>query len=59
MVKKLPVNTRDTADARSIPGSDPLGGGNGNTFQYFLAVKPLRQRSLVGYTPWGCRVGHD
>ena len=25
----------------------------------FLPGKFRRQRSLVGYSPWGCRVGHD
>ena len=25
----------------------------------FLPKKFLGQRSLVGYSPWGCRVGHD
>ena len=25
----------------------------------FLPRKSHRQRSLVGYNPWGCRDGHD
>ena len=25
----------------------------------FLPGKSRRQRSLVGYSPWGCRVGHN
>ena len=25
----------------------------------FLPGKPHRQRSLMGYSPWGHRVGHD
>ena len=30
------------------------------TYSVFLPRKPNRQKSLVGYSPWGCkRVGHD
>ena len=27
--------------------------------QVFLVGKSHGQRSLAGYSPWGCRVGHD
>ena len=40
----------------STPGSErsPEGGGNGNPLQYsFLPAESHRQRSLVGYSPWG------
>ena len=45
----------------SIPGSGRyLGEGNGYPPQVFLPGELHRQRSLVGYSPWGSqRVGHD
>ena len=48
------------ADLGSIPG---LGrspeGGHGNSLQYSCLEDPHGQRSLVGYSPWGRRVGHN
>ena len=53
MVKNLPANT---GDAGSIPGSGRSPGvGNGKPCQYFLSGKFRGQRSLVGYSPWGCK----
>ena len=57
MVKKSFWNVGD-------PGSIPVlgrfpGGRHGNPLQYSCLENPLRQRSLVGYSPWGHRVGHD
>ena len=44
----------------SIPGSGrPAGEGNSNPLQYYCHGKPHGQRSLVGYSLWGCRVGHN
>ena len=38
----------------SIPGSGRSPGeGNGNPLPVFLPGKSHRQRSLVGYSPWG------
>ena len=53
-------NARDAGDAASIPGlGRSLGGGDGNTLQY-SCLDPQGQKSLVGYSPWGCkRVGHN
>ena len=31
------------------------GGGHGNPIQYSCLENPHGQRSLVGYSPWGCR----
>ena len=31
------------------------GGGHGNTLQYSCLENPEGQRSLVSYTPWGCK----
>ena len=32
-----------------------LGGGNGNPLQYSCLENLHGQRSLVGYSPWGCQ----
>ena len=57
MVKNLPANA---GDGGSIPGSGRSpGGGRGNSLQLFLSKESQGQRSLVGYSPWGCRVGHN
>ena len=32
-----------------------LGGGNGNPLQYSCLENPHGERSLVGYSPWGCK----
>ena len=40
----------------SVPGSGRSpGGGNGNPLTVFLLGKSHGQRSLVGYSPWGCK----
>ena len=36
-----------------------LGEGDGNSLWYSCLENPNGQRSLAGYSPWGCRVGHD
>ena len=35
-------------------GKNP-GVGHGNPLQYSCLENPHRQRSLVGYSPWGCK----
>ena len=43
-----------TGDMGSIPGSGRSpGGGHSNPLQYSCLKNPHRQRSLVGYSPWG------
>ena len=50
----------NVGDLCSIPGlGGCLGGGHGNPLQYSWLENHLEQRSLVGYSPWGCRVGHN
>ena len=46
----------NAGDLGSIPalGRSP-GGGHGNPLQYSCLENPHGQRSLVGYTPWGCK----
>ena len=52
MLKNLPVNAGDTG---LIPGSGRSPGeGNGNPLQYSCLGNPM-ERSLVGYSPWGCK----
>ena len=52
VVKNPPANV---GDAGSIPRSWRYpGGGNGNPLRYSLPGKSHGQRSLAGYSPWGC-----
>ena len=45
---------------RSLGWEEPLGEGNGNPLQYSCLENPMdRQRSLVCYSPWDCKVGHE
>ena len=40
----------------SIPGlGKSPGGGHDNPLQYSFLENPHGQRSLVGYSPWGCK----
>ena len=52
MVKNLPARQ----ETGSIPGSGRSPGeGNGNPLPVFLPGEFHGQRSLVGYSPWGCK----
>ena len=53
MVKNLSANAGDPS---WIPGlvRSP-GKGSESPLQYFLLGKSHGQRSLVGYSPWGCK----
>ena len=43
------------ADLGLIPGlGRSPGGGHGNPLQYSCLENPHGQRSLAGYSPWGC-----
>ena len=56
MVKNPPANAGDARHVGLIPGSGRSPGeGNGNALQY-SCLETHRQRILVGYIPWGCRV---
>ena len=49
-------NCLQCKDTGLIPGSGRSPGeGHGNPFQLFLPGKSHGQRSLVGYSPWGCK----
>ena len=43
-------------DLGLIPGlGRSPGGGHGNPLQYSCQENPHGQRSLAGYSPWGCK----
>ena len=53
MIKNLPANAGDIRDASLIPGSGRSpGGGHSNLL---LPGESHGQRSLAGYSPWGCK----
>ena len=53
VVKSPPANA---GDWNSIPGlGRSPGGGHGNPLQYFCLENSRGQRSLVGYSPRGCK----
>ena len=46
----------NAGDPGSIPGwARSPGEGNGNPLQYSCLENPQGQRSLAGYSPWGCK----
>ena len=49
VVKNTPANAGDLRGAGSISGPGRSPGGNGNPLQRIHG-----QRSLMGYSPWGC-----
>ena len=49
-------STCNVWDLGPIPGlGRSPGGGDGNPLQFFCLKNPHRQRSLAGYSPWGCK----
>ena len=49
-------STCNVGDLGSIPGlGRSPGRGHGNSFQYSCLENPHGQRSLAGYSPWGCK----
>ena len=55
MVKNLSANARDTGDVGSKLESGRSPGGVWKCIPVFLPGKSNGQRSLVGYSPWGCK----
>ena len=55
-VKKLPEIRKTWV--QSLGQEDPLEKRMA-THSSILAGESHGQRSLVGYSPWGCTVGHD
>ena len=60
VVKNL-LPMQETWDTGSVPGSERSPGrGHGSPLQYSCQENPSHgQRSLAGYSPWGCRVRHN
>ena len=54
VVKNLPVMEETYLGLIPGLGRSP-GGGHGNPLQYSYLENPHGQRSLVGYSPWGCK----
>ena len=53
VVKDLSTHAKDLG---WIPGlGRSLGGGNGNPLPVVLPGESHEQRSLAGYSPWGCK----
>ena len=51
--KESPCNAEDLG---LIPGlGRSPGGGHGNPLQYSCLENPHGQKSLVGFSPWGCK----
>ena len=49
-------STCNAGNPSQIPGlGRSPGGGHGNPLQYSCLENPHGQRSLVGYSPWGCK----
>ena len=54
IVKNPPANSGDLGLISGL-GRSPGGGGQGNPLQYFCLENHYGQRSLAGYSPWGCK----
>ena len=60
MVKDMSANVRDTEDAGFIPGFWKITWSRKRQpTPVFLPGESHGQRSLAGYSPWGCRVRCD
>ena len=56
VVKNLPAIAGELRNMGLIPGwGRSPGEGNGNTLQYSCLKKSHGQKSLAGYSPWGCK----
>ena len=56
VVKNVLANAGDARDMGSLPGSGRSPGvGNGNPLRSSCLGNSIDKRSLVGYSPWGCK----
>ena len=59
----LSAGKKSACNAGDLGSTPRLGRspeeGNGNPFPVFLPGKSHGQRSLAGYSSWGCRVRHE
>ena len=53
--QELPASAGEAREAGSLPGLRSPGEGNGKPTPVFLPGESHAQRSLVGYSPWGCK----
>ena len=55
-MKNLPANAGGARDVGLTTGSGRSPReGNGSPLQDSCRENPMRQRSLAGYSPWGCK----
>ena len=55
-VAQMAKDVCNAGDPSSIPRSGISSGeGDGNLLQYSCLENPHGQRSLAGYSPWGCK----
>ena len=54
VVKNPPANVGDTDPVLGLGRSSGEGNGNPQPTPVFLPGKSHGQRSLMGYSPWGC-----
>ena len=58
--KESTCNVRDQGSIPWLGFPSPIPGeGNSNPFQLFLPEEFNGRRNLEGYSPWGCRLGHN
>ena len=55
VIKNPPANAGDGRDADWIPGSGRCPGEGHGTHPSILAWRIPWTKSLVGYSPWGCK----
>ena len=56
MVRNPPASAGDSGDLGSFPGlGRSPGEGDGNPLQCSHLENPHGQRTLVAYSPWGCK----
>ena len=56
MAQTVKASAYKAGDPGSIPGlGRSPGEGNGNPLQFSCLEKSHGQRSLAGYSPWGCK----
>ena len=55
VVKNLPANAGEARDAGSIPWSGRSPGVGSDTQSGIVAWRIPCKRSLMGYSPWGCK----
>ena len=60
VVKNLPDKAGVTVGVDSVPGLGRSSGGeNGHPLQYSCLEQSHGQRSLAGYSPWGCKESYS